>query len=81
MVRVNSLLVAMVMGTVVIVHLFGGEAVEPFMIVMPPLRERRKDLSKLVPYFIGKACKEFKRTIEKVEAELLHFFILYKFGI
>lgn len=51
--------------------------VTPFMIVMPPLRERRKDLSKLVPYFIEKACREFNRTIEKVEAELLHFFILY----
>ena len=41
------------------------------MISLPPLRERKEEISLLVEYFISKYSKEFKKHIDKISPEAL----------
>ena len=48
-----------------------------FPIVVPPLRERREDISLLVHYFISKFAKRMNKTIESVPPETMQALTRY----
>lgn len=48
-------------------------------ISVPPLRERRDDISPLCSFFLGQLNKEFEKTIESVSDEVFSVFMGYSF--
>ncbi|QEK11625.1 sigma-54-dependent Fis family transcriptional regulator [Crassaminicella thermophila] len=46
---------------------------------IPPLRERREDLPKLINFFFKKAEFEFKKEIRRVEADVMRFLLNYHY--
>lgn len=47
-------------------------------IAIPPLRERRKDISYFVKYYISKYNEIFQKNVEYVSNDLIHAFELYE---
>jgi DNA-binding NtrC family response regulator len=48
-----------------------------FPIIIPPLRERKEDISLLVDYFINKYCLELKTPLKSISGEALDLLIQY----
>lgn len=49
------------------------------LIEIPSLRDRREDLPLFIEYFLNKACKDLKKSVEKIDSNVLSNLLKYEY--